>query len=292
MASKFKIKKTFFSKRIIDFYAKFVFYNLPYMRYYILLLVVVANIFQLSAQEEKEKKKEKKEAPVAFDNAFIISPNYSFQLPLNDMYHSYGFNHNVGMELGYKFGKNLWFSVEGNFLFGGKIKEKKLLSNLLTSNGLLIGKDGSLETVNMSSRGMLLTAKFGKTFYFGYKKPNSGLQIKVGAGYIDHRIYINVNERNVPQLSDDLRKGYDRFCSGVAFTQYVGLIHLERKSFLNVAFGIEAMQGITQNRRPFDFKTGKTLNKTRFDFLIGFKFSYIIPVFRGTNSKATEYYYY
>lgn len=253
------------------------------MKKYSFALLLMVFSFSLFAQQ--------KDDPIVFDNAFLISPSYSFQLPLNDMFHSYGFNHNLGMEFDYKFGANWYIGVEGNFIFGPKIKDEAILDNLLTTSGYLIGTDGYLEEVNMNERGMILTAHFGKSFFFNPKQPNSGLLLKFGLGYIDHKIFIDVNEQNVPQLSKEIKKGYDRFTSGVAFKQYIGLIKLQKKSYLNMSFGIEATEGITQNRRPFDFSTGQTLNKTRFDFLIGFKFNWYLPVFNGQNSKS-EYYYY
>ena len=249
----------------------------------ILSLVFCFIIFGLSAQ--------KKDDPVVFDNAIIISPNYSFQLPMSDMFHSYGFNHNIGMEAAYKFGANWYAGVEGNFIFGAKVKDRSILNDILTPNGFLIGADGSLENVNFSQRGMVITAKFGKSFFFSPKQANSGLLLKFGIGYMDHKTFLDVNEKNVPQLTKEIKKGYDRFTNGIALTQYVGLIKLQRKGYLNLSFGVELTEGITQNRRPFDFATGKTLNKLRIDLLVGFKFNWILPVWNGQNSKA-EYYYY
>lgn len=248
---------------------------------FILLLILIS--ISLSAQ--------KKDDPIIFDNAILISPSYSFQLPLNDMYHSYGFNHSIGLEFDYKFGANWYVGVEGNFIFGPIIKDESIIDNLLTTSGLLIGTDGSLEEVNMNERGMIYTVNFGKSFFFSPKQPNSGLLVKFGLGYIDHKIFIDVNQQNVPQLSKENKKGYDRFTSGLAIKQYVGLIKLQKENYLNLSFGIEATQGITQNRRPFDFKEGKKLDKLRFDFLIGFKFNWILPVFNGQNSKSQYFYY-
>lgn len=228
---------------------------------------------------------------IFFDDAFLISPNYSFQLPMSDMYNSYGFNHNIGLELGYKFKQNWLISVEGNFLFGSKVKDESHLNSILTTEGSVIGLDGDLESVNLSGRGMNLMAKFGKIIHFSPKMPNSGLLLKFGIGYIDHKILIDTKDANVPQLSKELKTGYDRFTSGVAFSQYVGLIKLEKKKFLNLSFGVELTEGITQNRRPFDFGTGQKMNNTRLDLLIGFKFNWYLPVFMGTSNKD-EYYYY
>ena len=212
-------------------------------------------------------------------------------MPLNDMFHSYGFNHNLGLELGYKFGANWYIGAEGDFLFGAKVKDKFLLSSILTEDGSIVGKDGQLEDVHYTGRGMNLMVNFGRTIHFNSKFPNSGLLLKFGLGYLEHKIFIDTNEKNVPQLSKEIRTGYDRYTNGIAFSQYIGLIRLEKKKYLNLSFGIQATEGITKNRRPFDFATAKTLDKTRFDFLIGFKFNWFIPVFMGKSSKS-EYYYY
>ena len=234
---------------------------------------------------------QKKDDPITFDNAFLISPSYTFQLPLNDMFHTYGFNSNLGIEFGYKFGANWLISAEGNFLFGARVKDTSLLDNLLTSSGFIVGKDGVLEEVHTTGRGINIMAKFGKTIYFNPKSPNSGLLLKFGIGYLQHKIFIDVKDKNVPQLSKEIRTGYDRFSNGIAFSQYIGLIRLEKNKYLNLSFGVEATEGITKNRRPYDFATGKTFDKTRFDLLIGFKFNWYLPVFMGKSSK-NEYYYY
>lgn len=257
--------------------------NLYIMKKITLLLLTAFLVFNLSAQKGDDK--------VFFDNAFLISPSYSFQLPMSDMYNSYGFNHNIGLELGYKFKHNWIVSVEGNFLFGSKVKETDLLISLYTSEGSLIGGNGNLEGAALSGRGMNLMTKFGKIIHFNPKMANSGLLLKFGVGYIDHKILIDLKDSNVPQLSKTIRTGYDRFSSGVAFSQYVGLIKLEKKKYLNLSFGVELTEGITKNRRPYDFATGQTLNKTRLDLLIGFKFNWYLPVFMGKSNKNEFYYY-
>ncbi len=252
--------------------------------FFLSILLSVVTISLWSQKKEKEV--------VVFDNAILISPSYTFQLPLNDMFHSYGFNHNLGLEVAYKFGTNWLIGVEGNFLFGSIVKDTNYIKSILTKSGHFIGTNGTLEEKNLSERGMNFMVKFGNIIRFGPKNPNSGLLLKFGIGYLDHKIFIDVNEKNVPQLSKEIKTGYDRFTSGIAFSQYVGLIRLERNNFLNLAFGIEATEGITQNRRPFDFATGQKMDKTRFDFLIGFKFNWYLPVFMGESSSKTEYYYY
>lgn len=253
------------------------------MKKIFLFLLTVILALNVSAQKNDD--------PVFFDDAILISPNYSFQLPMSDMFHSYGFNHNIGLELDYKFKQNWIVGLEGNFLFGSKVKDESITNAIETTEGSVIGADGNLESVTLSGRGMTIMGKFGKIIYFNPKMANSGLLLKFGVGYIDHKILLDTKDSNVPQLSKELRTGYDRFTSGVAFSQYIGLIKLEKKKFLNLSFGVELTEGITKNRRAFDFAAGKALNKTRLDLLIGFKFNWYLPVFMGKSNKD-EYYYY
>ena len=63
-----------------------------------LIIATLLLVTNISAQKGDDK--------VFFDDALLISPNYSFQLPMSDMYNSYGFNHNFGLEVGYKFKQN------------------------------------------------------------------------------------------------------------------------------------------------------------------------------------------
>ena len=114
--------------------------------------------------------------------------------------------------------------------------------------------------------------------------------IKAGIGILQHKILIDVDERRVPQLSPEYQTGYDRMARGVALSQFVGLIKLQREQFVNLYFGIELMEGFTKNQRGWDFHTNSKDDKLRFDMLIGLKLGWIIPVFTGQTNDT--YYYY
>ena len=245
--------------------------------------VCISNIF---CQDSK-----KENATTVYDKGFLLAPTFTFQVPGSEMAHRYGVNSNFGMQVGYKFGKNLMVGLEGNFLFGSKIKEgDHLIHNLVVSN-LVIASDGALEEANFSGRGTMARLLFGKSFPFNLDKPSSGLLIQFGAGYMRHRILIDVNNDLTPQFTGDYKGGYDRLTHGLALSQYVGILKLEKGKYVNLSLGLEFIQGITRSARPFDFIEGKKLDKTRFEALYGLKLTWIIPAFTGQSTKS-EYYYY
>lgn len=227
-----------------------------------------------------------------YDNGILIKPTFTFQIPGAEMAHRFGVNSNFGINLSYKFGKNWTLGGEGNFLFGNKVKEDGHVAGATsTVPELVITGTGALEEVILSERGGMTRVVGSKTFPFNKNKPNSGLEVGFGAGYMFHKILIDVNPDVTPQLSGDYAKGYDRLSHGLALTQYIGIIKLEEGKLVNLSLGLEFTEGITRSARSWDFFQGRKLDKTRFDFLVGLKLSWIIPVFTG-ESNSSEYYYY
>lgn len=244
-------------------------------------------IFVLALQAVNAQEKVKPE----YDNAVLITPVYTLQIPAAEMSHRFGLVNSVGMSLDYKFGKNWMTGIEGNFMFGSNVKELGLLSNVLASNGMAVSRTGELVEIDLGMRGAALKFSAGKIFNFNNSKPNNGLLVKLGAGFIMHKIIIDAGKDAVPQLSKEYLKGYDRLSQGLMLSQFIGLIKLERGKLVNLYGGIETTQGITKGVRPWDFYQGKKMDNLRFDFLIGIKVGWMIPVFTG-ESSSNEFYYY
>lgn len=228
---------------------------------------------------------------VNYENALIIAPTITFQIPGVDFADRFGIGYQFGLELDYKFNKNWLIGGEGGFLFGTQVKETDHIENAITQNGLVITDEGALDDVDLSMRGAVLKVNAGKSFFFKPSKPSNGLLLKLGVGYLHHKILIDVNKRISPQLTGDYAKGYDRFSSGVLLTQYIGLIRLEKGKFVNLSLGFEISEAFTQNRRPYDFHLQKPLNDSRVDLMYGLKFSWMIPVYLG-QSTSNQYYTY
>lgn len=250
------------------------------------LIWIFILFFGLSPLQSQEK-----DDPVNFENALLIAPELSFQLPGADFAKRFGPGYQFGLSINYKFRKNWLIGGEGGFLFGTSVKEKNHIENTITSNGQIITDNGILDDVNLNLRGAILKVNAGKSFFFSPTKPSNGILVKIGGGYMHHKILIDVDKQITPQLTGDYAKGYDRFSNGILLSQYIGLIRLEQGKFVNLSFGFEITEAFTKNRRPLDFYMQKPLNDSRIDLMYGFKLSWIIPVYIG-ESSGSQYYTY
>jgi hypothetical protein len=234
---------------------------------------------------------QEKDDVVDYENALVISPTITFQIPGADLADRFGIGYQFGLGLEYKFKKNWLIGGEGSFLFGTQVKETSHIENAITQNGLVITDEGALDDVDLSMRGAVMKVNAGKSFFFKPSKPSSGILLKIGVGYLHHKILIDVNKRISPQLTGDYAKGYDRFSSGFLLTQYIGLVRLEKGKFVNLSIGFEISEGFTKNRRPYDFNLQMPLNDSRVDLMYGIKLSWMIPVYLGQTS-SNQYYTY
>ncbi|MEO5673464.1 MAG: hypothetical protein ABIQ74_02350 [Chitinophagales bacterium] len=212
-------------------------------------------------------------------NAKLLSLSYAFQVPFADMASRFGSNHNIGTAFTFKMAHNLMIGAEGNFLFGGNIREDTIIDGLFTSQGFFIGTNGIAESVILFERGFSFFGKAGKLFTVGGSNPNSGLNVMVGAGFLQHKIKIDDPDKAVPFVDGEYSKGYDRLTNGFAISQYAGYLHLDARRFLNFNAGIEIIEAFTQNRRDFNFDQMKKDDSERVDILLSFKLSWVLPFY-------------
>ena len=109
-----------------------------------------------------------------------------------------------------------------------------------------------------------------------------------GAGYMQHRIHIEVKNKAASPLKDDYKKGYDRYTNGFSASQFIGYMHIGKARFTNFFIGAEFVQAWTKNRRSMNFDTMQRDDKDRFDFLGGIKVGWVIPF----NKREPEDFYY
>src|SRR5204863_8304518 len=130
--------------------------------------------------------------------------------------------------------------------------------------------------------------KAGKVFNVLSPNPNSGLMATVGAGLLQHKIRIENDDANAPQVLGDYVKGYDRLTNGLSITESVGWIYFGKNHIANFNFGFEFTQAFTKNRRSYNFDEMRKDDTNRLDLLYGFRVSWIIPFY---GSKPKEFYY-
>lgn len=199
----------------------------------------------------------------------------------------FGNNSNIGLTILQKTGKNWFYGINGQFLFGFKLREDSLAWNLFAENGQIWGRDGLPADVVFAQRGYMGGMRLGKLFPLNpVKNPNMGIMVSLEGGYFEHRIRIFDRYHQVPALEGNFNKGYDRLTKGFFVGQSVGFLYLDPKRLKNIYVGAHLYEGFTQPQRAFNFDTQHPdLVKNRKDWLVGFKAALILPLYRTEQQK-------
>ncbi|MCD4696117.1 MAG: hypothetical protein K8S16_07730 [Bacteroidales bacterium] len=217
--------------------------------------------------------------------------SYAIQIPGGDMADRYGLNSTIGGGFLWKTTENWIFGADFSYIFGNDIKDSdELLANLLTENGNIIDMGGSFTDYSLYERGFYISGRFGKLFPVLSPNPNSGIVVMGSAGYLQHKIRIEVLNNSAPQLNGDYKKGYDRLTGGFGISEFIGYMYLGNSRLFNFFGGVEFNQAWTKPLRDVNFDTRLPDEKqNRFDSFIGFRIGWIVPVFQRLPEK--HYYY-
>ena len=220
----------------------------------------------------------------------FFSPRYSIQTPQADMATRFGVNSSLGLTFGVKKETDFYLGGNANFLFGNNVKEPSLLKNLLGFSGIsvngdsvfeIIGQENRPAVVLIQQRGFNFSGDFGKLFRFKNSDHESGVLVTMGLGFLQHKIRLETQLDEVPQLEGEYIKGYDRLTNGVMLSQNVGWMFLNTRRGGSFYAGIEVIEGFTQSRRSYNFDTKiSELGMTRLDILTGIKVAWIVPFYR------------
>ncbi len=246
----------------------------------LILILLFVPIFLFSQKNIDEK--------VSFP---MISGAYMLQFPVADMARQYGINSNVGTSFSWKLNNNIWLEINSNFLFGSKLKgdAAHLFDSIETSNGMIINMHGEYAKVRTFERGFFVGAKAGYVFSFKKPNPNSGLLVTFGVGHFQHKIRIENDGNNAPQIINDYKQGYDKMRYGLGLSQFIGYVYFSKSQIANFYVGMECYEAFTQSGRSWDFNLMKKDDKKYFDVLYSIKFGWIIPIYAKT---PQPYYFY
>lgn len=225
-------------------------------------------------------------------DSLLFSPHFSFtyayQVPGGDMASRFGANSAIGGAFHIKTKKNVYFGAETSYIFSSNVSQPGLMSNLLTTNNEILSNKGEIAEVLVQQRGWLITLNAGKLFPTRWSNPNSGILVKGGLGYMQHKIRLETQMHTVTQLEDEYAAGYDRLTSGFTLSQFVGYFHMSNNRFANYFVGAEAFQGLTAGRRDWNFDTQDRDTGTRLDLLFGLRFGWVIHIYKRT---GRDFYY-
>ncbi len=231
-------------------------------------------------------------APISIKASSLTIPMiygaYSYQVPLGDMADRFGGSSAIGPGFQVKTSSNWIIGAEWSFIFGNDIKDGfSIFEDIMTSEGNIINGDGLPAVVALFERGNIFTARFGKLCPVLGRNPNSGIHVGIGIGYMNHKIHIEVENNNAPQLIGDYKRGYDRLSSGFAISQFVGYLFMGNSRVANFFVGVEFYQAWTKSRRDYIFDLMSPDKQNRFDMLIGPKIAWILPL----HKRAPQEYY-
>jgi len=246
----------------------------------VLFLVIFSVTMPLAAQVNISEK-----AGFALFNA-----HYAYQIPGHDLSQRYGNNSLLGGGFLYKLKSNFVLGAEGAFIFSENVRnQSEYLKLIATSDGNVISQAGTSTGVFFHQRGFNFSVRAGAIIPVIGPNPNSGILLMGGAGLLQHKIRIEINDNNAPQLMGDYKKGYDRLTNGPSITQFIGYVHFHNERTINFHIGLEFTQAWTQSRRPFDFDRMQPDTQKRFDTLWGIRLGWILPLYKRA---PQDYYYY
>ena len=220
----------------------------------------------------------------------MIYATYAYQLPQGDLSKRFGGNSSIGGGFMIKTRSNWLFAAEGNYLFGGTVKNgDSLLRMIQNPDGFVINSDGYYSEIGFAETGFNIVGKFGKLVPVLSPNPNSGPMILVGGGFMQDKIKIHDNDNTATQLQGDYKKGYDRLNSGWMITGDLGYLFLSDSRLINFFVGLEFTQSWTKYQRARNFDTGKQDNSSLSTQFYGAKVKWIIPLYRR---KPKDFYLY
>ncbi len=224
----------------------------------------------------------------------IGTPYCGIQYGLNwtgeDLADRYGLTNALGAFAGYKTKRNFIFGLDGNYLFGNDIRIDGVLDNLRDEQGNITNSSGGPAIVLLFNRGFHVNGSIGKVFPILSPNPNSGIMVQLSAGYLWHRLRVETQEDDVPQLQGDYRKGYDRLTIGVNTAQFIGYSFMADQGIYNFYAGFYCQQGFTRNQRSeFWDKPNEVVSQDlRLELMYGFRVGWLIPIYKR---QPKDYYF-
>ena len=187
---------------------------------------------------------------------------------------------------------DLWFGLSSDNL---NQRDKRYSNIFLPGDYTLCwgGYDGRVTAYN---RGLAVRPGIGKIIRVLPKNPNSGLLLKMSAGWMMQKTVFNqdFDQSPVPQLKGDYAKLYDHLRNGVILTESIGMIYMSNYlTYINVKLTFDISQCWSWSSRSYQIDeimglNGKD-NSRYFDLMYGFKLTWMFPF---TGKPTYDYYYY
>lgn len=220
---------------------------------------------------------------------FNFEFHYTYVMPGGDFSTRYGDFHGVGAGGLMKTTHNILYGLEGSYYFGSNIKEDNILNNLSNGAGSISTNSGAPGGFTINMRGFNVLAKTGYLIPVSHKNRNSGIVFMLGGGIVMHKLNISIQNDNIPALTEDKIKGYDRYSSGWAAKEFIGYFHQSDNKRYNFYIGLDLMQAVTYNRRKYNYDMMQYDTGSHNDNYWGIRAAWMIPVYINTKTSDDEF---
>jgi len=221
-----------------------------------------------------------------------LDAHFAYHFPFGGLHTMFKNNFAVGPGFTFKSASNWTIGLHFDYMFGANMRDPNYFNGTLANeDGTVIDGNGLVSQGGITAEGRYWTigADFGKIIPVDRWK-NSGIWLKIGAGYFSHRLRVDDFSHQYPQLDDNYAKGYDQRSGGFALSQFIGYQFVRKNRMLNFFIGLEFYEMWTKPNRNYIFFQGPTADMpAKFSGLIGFKAGWNIPLYER---KTTTTFYY
>jgi len=238
------------------------------------------------------------------------SPRFAAHAPFGNGYlaSTFNYNYDIGFDVTIKTNSNWTIELAFDYMFGSKIRllPPEILGDMAFIEDHISGSDTIKDPVTFNGAGNNNVAlKYeGRYWFFGVSAgkifpvdrwKNSGLWLKVSAGYFGHKIHFTDPNHYFPQVDQNsYRLGYDQRSSAIALSQFFGYLFMQKRRVLSFYVGIETWQIFSKPDRGYIFagnlKGPTSQLKRKFSGLVGIKAGWVLPFYE--KKRVTTYYYY
>lgn len=215
---------------------------------------------------------------------------FQFQIggytPGGDLDEWYGEFASVGFSYAYKTKSNWLLGADYNYLFSNRVNDANTrFRELRFANGMVLGNEGEFINVLVQWRGFTSGIYAGRIFSVIGPNPNSGIVVKFGINYMQHRTWIESREAEIPPLEGAYRGLYDRKRGGIALHQFIGYQNFSNSRMANFFIGFDIYQGFLSDQRPFNVDALEFTDRNYFDLAVGFKVGWVLPVYKQVDQR-------
>jgi hypothetical protein len=191
-------------------------------------------------------------------------------------------------ELYYKTQKDITFGLAFNQYLGNRVTVDSLYGGIIGNSQIMFDNQGFPGLIRYYMRGYSLQATAGKIFPIKEQWKHSGIEVRLGVGFMEHKIKAKFDKGKLPQIEGAYAYGYDKLSNGAIFSQTINFHYLNTET-VSVYAGINFGQAITKNRRSWDYGLMRRDLTLRKDMFIGISGGLLIPIMLK-GSKSPGYY--